>query len=49
MSQAASVPGSGIPGYTYGTAAVPRAPVTLEELELLKKTCLLYTSPSPRD
>jgi hypothetical protein len=40
MSQAASAPGSGIPGYTYGTAAVPRAPVTLEELELLKKTVL---------
>lgn len=30
-----------IPGYTYGTAAVPRAPISLEELELLKKTVLL--------
>jgi Protoglobin len=30
-----------IPGYTYGTDAVPRSPVTLEELELLKATLLL--------
>jgi Protoglobin len=30
-----------IPGYTYGTAAVPRSPVTLEELELLQATLLL--------
>ena len=30
-----------IPGYTYGTGAVPRSPVSLEELELLKATLLL--------
>jgi len=30
-----------IPGYTYGTAAVDRSPVSLEELELLKATLLL--------
>jgi Protoglobin len=30
-----------IPGYTYGTAAVPRSPVSLEELELLQATLLL--------
>jgi Protoglobin len=30
-----------IPGYTYGTDAVPRSPVSLEELELLKATLLL--------
>ncbi|RMF71664.1 MAG: protogloblin ApPgb [Planctomycetota bacterium] len=30
-----------IPGYTYGTASVPKAPITLAELELLKKTVLL--------
>lgn len=29
-----------IPGYTYGTDAVPRAPISLEELELMKKTVL---------
>ena len=33
---------SNIPGYTYGTSAVGRSPVTLEELELLKKS-LLFT------
>ncbi|MGC8795093.1 MAG: protoglobin domain-containing protein [Bryobacteraceae bacterium] len=43
MTQAASARPGEIPGYTYGTAAVPRAPVTLEELELLKKT-LLFTA-----
>ncbi|HEV3464754.1 MAG TPA: protoglobin domain-containing protein [Actinomycetes bacterium] len=32
-----------IPGYTYGTAAVPRSPVSLQELELLKATLLLGT------
>lgn len=26
-----------IPGYTYGTAAVPRSPVSLDEFELMKK------------
>ncbi len=26
-----------IPGYTYGTAEVPRAPFSLSDLELLKK------------
>lgn len=31
---------SQIPGYTYGTAAVPRSPISLEEFELLKKTVL---------
>jgi hypothetical protein len=30
-----------IPGYTYGTGAVPRSPVSLQELELLKATLLL--------
>jgi hypothetical protein len=29
-----------IPGYTAGTTTVPRSPVTLAELELLKKTVL---------
>jgi hypothetical protein len=29
-----------IPGYTYGTASVPRSPVSLEDFELLKKTVL---------
>ena len=30
-----------IPGYTYGTAAVARSPVSLQELELLRATLLL--------
>jgi Protoglobin len=30
-----------IPGYTYGTDAVPRSPVSLQELELLRTTLLL--------
>jgi hypothetical protein len=30
-----------IPGYTYGTGAVPRSPVGLDELELLEATLLL--------
>jgi hypothetical protein len=30
-----------IPGYTYGTAAVGRSPVSLQDLELLKATLLL--------
>jgi hypothetical protein len=30
-----------IPGYTLGTDAVPRSPVSLDELELLKATLLL--------
>jgi hypothetical protein len=29
-----------IPGYTYGTAAVPRSPVSLEDLEKLKQAVL---------
>jgi len=29
-----------IPGYTYGQASVPKAPITLEELEELKKSVL---------
>lgn len=29
-----------IPGYTYGSAAVSRSPLTLEEFELMKKTVL---------
>jgi len=29
-----------IPGYTYGTAAVARSPVTLADLELMKKSVL---------
>jgi hypothetical protein len=27
-----------IPGYTYGTSAVARSPITLRELELLKQS-----------
>jgi hypothetical protein len=30
-----------IPGYTYGTGAVPRSPVSLDELALLRATLLL--------
>jgi hypothetical protein len=30
-----------IPGYTYGTSAVPRSPVSPQELELLQATLLL--------
>src|SRR4051794_38075730 len=30
-----------IPGYTYGTGAVPRSPVSLEELDLIQATLLL--------
>jgi Protoglobin len=30
-----------IPGYTYGTDAVPHSPVSLDELELLQQTLLL--------
>ena len=30
-----------IPGYTYGTDAVPRSPVSLEQLQLLQSTLLL--------
>lgn len=30
-----------IPGYTYGSDAVPRSPVSLDELEVLKATLLL--------
>ena len=30
-----------IPGYTYGTDVVPRSPVSLQELELLRATLLL--------
>jgi Protoglobin len=30
-----------IPGYTYGTDAVPRSPVSLDELKLLQATLLL--------
>jgi len=29
-----------IPGYTYGTSAVPRSPVSLSDFELMKKTAL---------
>jgi hypothetical protein len=29
-----------IPGYTYGSADLPRSPITLDELELLKTTLL---------
>jgi Protoglobin len=32
---------SDIPGYTYGSDAVPRSPVSLKELELLEATLLL--------
>lgn len=30
-----------IPGYTYGTPAVPRSPVSLSDFDLMKKTVLL--------
>ena len=30
-----------IPGYTYGTDAVPRSPVSLQDLELLQATLLI--------
>ncbi len=33
--------GTAVPGYTYGDEDLPRSPVTLEELELLKATVLL--------
>ena len=33
--------GTDIPGYTYGTAAVPRSAVSLDELQLLQATLLL--------
>ncbi|GBD11930.1 hypothetical protein HRbin23_01613 [bacterium HR23] len=36
-----------IPGYTYGTASVPRSPVTLQDLENLKKA-LLFTAEDER-
>jgi hypothetical protein len=29
------------PGYTYGTREVPPSPVSMEELELLKRTVML--------
>ena len=31
---------SNIPGYTYGTSSVPRSPVTLADLEQMKRTVL---------
>ncbi len=34
------MPQTSIPGYTYGTAAVARSPLTLDDLELLKRTLL---------
>ncbi len=33
-----------IPGYTYGTDTVPRSPVSLDELQLLRTTLLLRPS-----
>lgn len=36
-----------IPGYTYGTAEVPRAPFSLSDLELLKQT-VLFTDDDAR-
>ena len=30
-----------IPGYTYGSSEVPKAPISLDELELMKRTVLL--------
>ncbi len=36
-----------IPGYTYGTVAVARSPLSLDDLELLKKT-LLFTEDDTR-
>lgn len=40
MSQPATAQSPGIPGYTYGTAAVAKAPISLGELDLLKRTVL---------
>jgi hypothetical protein len=40
MSQT-DTPQTEIPGYTYGTDAVPRSPLSLEELRLLQGTLLL--------
>jgi hypothetical protein len=40
MSQADTAQ-TDIPGYTYGTDAVPRSPISLEELNLLQATVLL--------
>ncbi len=34
-------PQEGIPGYDYGSARIPRSPVTTEELGLLRRTVLL--------
>ena len=31
---------AGVPGYTFGTGAVPRSPVSLADLDLMKKTVL---------
>lgn len=47
MSQTAASQPLPIPGYTYGTAAVPRAPISLEDLELIKKS-LLFTEEDVR-
>jgi Protoglobin len=40
MSQADTTQ-TDIPGYTYGTDAVPRSPISVEELKLLQATVLL--------
>jgi len=32
---------SGIPGYTFGTPTVPKAPITDDEFQLLKKTVMM--------
>lgn len=41
MSTNASWQAGDLRGYTYGSAAVPRAPISLDELELIRKTVLL--------
>ncbi len=34
-----------IPGYTYGTSAVPRSPLSLEDFERLKQSVLFSLEP----
>jgi hypothetical protein len=37
----------GVPGYTYGTGEVARSPLTLEDLDLLKRT-VMFTDEDER-
>jgi hypothetical protein len=38
---------AGVPGYTYGTGEVARSPLTLEDLDLLKRT-VMFTDEDER-